>query len=371
MTEQRSHSGIGCDKLSCMTHEDHLLQALNLAALGKGHCAPNPAVGAVVVNNGQIVGQGYHRAAGTPHAEIHAIREAGATSQGASLYVTLEPCCHHGRTPPCTEAILAAGIRHVYFGHLDPNPHVAGKGQAWLREQGITCELLPFAAIDNFYRSYDHWTLQHTPWITAKLALSLDGKIAGPAGQPAAITRSALQIFTHQRRRHADAILTSVRTVLYDDPRLNVRLHDQIIPKKIYVLDRKLRFPSHAKLLQTATDITVFYEATSDHAALARVTDLGIRCISLPCAHNRLDLAAARFYIGRDGIHDLWVEAGGQVFTSLLHARLLNEAYLYVALKSLGAEATSAFTTPLDFMQYFQEVSVSLQDSDLVCHLRQ
>lgn len=353
-----------------MNHQDYLLKALHLAALGKGQCAPNPAVGAVVVKNQEVIGQGYHQAAGTPHAEIHALNEAGENARGASLYVTLEPCCHHGRTPPCTEAILKAGIREVIFGFLDPNPKVAGQGQTWLNAHGIPCLLIPDPEIQRFYQSYTHWTTHHMPWLTAKLALSLDGKIAGPEGQPIAISRPALEVFTHQCRRRADAILTSVRTIIHDDPRLNVRLDDETLAKPLYILDRQLRLPAHAKIFSTAAKITVFHEATGDLDAITRLEDLGARCISLPCQNNHLDLAAARFYLGRDGMHDVWIEAGGQVFSHLLTHSLLDEAFLYIGLKALGQETTPAFKEALDFMQYFSSIAISSLDMNVICHFR-
>lgn len=349
-------------------HCEHLQQALDLAKRGKGFCAPNPAVGAIVVKKDRVLGEGYHAKAGTPHAEIHALAVAGEHAKGATLYVTLEPCCHIGRTPPCTEAIRAAGIAHVYFAYLDPNPLVAGQGQAWLNRQGILCEHLPLTTIDDFYRSYQHWMRTQTPWVTAKLAQSLDGKIAGHQGEPIALTNAALQPITHAHRQKSDALLTSVKTIIHDDPLLNVRLDHPPLAKKIYVLDRQLRFPLSAKILKTAESITVFHEEACTPESLKQLTNAGIRCLTVPVTEQGLNLHTICALIGKEGIHDLWVEAGGQVFYSFLQERLLQEAYLYITPQLLGTQAQSAFTSPLNLMTFFKKMQVAMHDHQLMCH---
>src|SRR3990167_7826390 len=210
-------------------HDYYLNEALVLAKKRRGFCAPNPSVGAVIVKNRKMIGSANHWAAGYFHAERQALMEIGKKAKGASLYVTLEPCCHWGKTPPCTDIIIHSGIKKVFYAARDPNPIISGKGIQILKSAGILCEQIKLPAIDLFYQSYYYWTQHHLPWVTAKLAMSLDGKIAGPQGEPVSLTGAQLNTFTHQSRRESDAILTTVNTIIHDDPQMNVRLHDEII----------------------------------------------------------------------------------------------------------------------------------------------
>ncbi|MGB6976420.1 MAG: bifunctional diaminohydroxyphosphoribosylaminopyrimidine deaminase/5-amino-6-(5-phosphoribosylamino)uracil reductase RibD, partial [Gammaproteobacteria bacterium] len=239
----------------------YLLEALELAELRRGFCAPNPAVGAVVVKQGRVLATGYHKASGQPHAEAEALGSLGDEARGATLYVTLEPCCHLGKkTPPCTELLIARGIREVYYGFTDPNPQVAGLGAQALQAAGIPCKHVPLASIDEFYQSYAHWWQTRQPWLTAKLALSLDGKIAGAKGKRMNITGAELQQYTHTLRHQADALLTTARTILNDDPQMNVRLGDKVIAKPLYIIDRELYLPLTARIWQTAKTICILHK---------------------------------------------------------------------------------------------------------------
>lgn len=349
-------------------HKTYLTLALTQAKLGKGRCAPNPAVGAVIVKNGAVVGLGHHQAAGGPHAEIHALTAAKEAAKDATLYVTLEPCCHHGRTPPCTEALRAAKIKRVFFAYRDPNPTVHGEGQKLLENAGIPCQEIFLPSINDFYQSYTHWIKHRTPWITAKLALSLDGKIAGHSGKPLPITSPALQSLTHEKRDSADALLTTIHTILKDDPQLNVRLPQKPpIAKKIYVLDRELQFPVNAQLLKTAKSITLFHHS-QHHARIQELHEFGIRCENIPINAGKLDLNAIRHFIGEEGIHDLWVEAGGHLFSEMVRKSIAHEIYLYFAPKILGADALTAFSEPLNFSDYYKSIEWQSIGNEIFAH---
>jgi len=199
----------------------YLEQALQMAQLRRGFCAPNPSVGAVIVSGETIISRGHHVAAGHPHAEVDALKKLPTVPKDARMFVTLEPCCHYGKTPPCTNAIIEAGIKEVIYAFRDPNPIVAGKGELVLQEAGIDCRQVSHPEIDRFYQSYAYWQANKKPWVTAKLAMTLNGKIAKEKGEPIAITSPALQEVTHQLRKQADGILTTVKTILADDPQLN------------------------------------------------------------------------------------------------------------------------------------------------------
>ncbi|WP_304985754.1 bifunctional diaminohydroxyphosphoribosylaminopyrimidine deaminase/5-amino-6-(5-phosphoribosylamino)uracil reductase RibD [Coxiella-like endosymbiont] len=181
--------------------EVYLKQALEFAEIRRGFCAPNPAVGAILVKDNKIISTGFHKRNGLPHAEVEAINSAGENVKGADLYVTLEPCCHYGKTPPCTDLIIKTGIKSVYYSLADPNPNVFNKGAQALKQAGIDCFLLEIPEIKSFYKSYSYWTANKRSWITIKLALSLDGKIAGIKGKPVALTGEELKLYTHEFRK--------------------------------------------------------------------------------------------------------------------------------------------------------------------------
>ena len=330
-------------------HKDYLLKALQLAAPQRGFCAPNPSVGAVVVKDGEVIGKGFHRGAGFAHAEVEALNEITQdVAQQCDLYITLEPCCHYGRTPPCTDLIIEKGLKAVYFGYADPNPEVAGKGAALLLAQGIACEKVDVPAINEFYRSYHYWTVSQRPWVTAKIAMSLDGKIANAGGAPCSITGKALQELTHECRCDSDAILTTINTVLHDDPQLNVRLGGGVYKKPVYVLDSKLQLPLEAQIIHASESITVFHGEKVKKGQRERLLGMGISCIQVSANKHGLLWGDILDFIGQAGCHDLWIEAGGRCFSSLLSQQELNRALIYLAPKVLGADAHSAFKEPFD-----------------------
>lgn len=310
-----------------MQSHHHFMQlALEQARLGLGHCAPNPAVGAVLVRDGSIISQGYHQGLGQPHAEVAALCHIEDAS-GCDLYVTLEPCCHYGRTPPCTELIIQKRVARVFFGYLDPNPIVAGKGQAQLQQAGIPCDLIELDAVQRFYSPYKHWSATGRPWITVKIALSDQG---GMAIDP--LTGPEAQLVTHRERLAHDAILTTANTILHDDPQLNARLIDSSIKKSLFVLDSKLQTPVTAKIFDTCEPVTMFYadDLVSEEQKSALI-QRGAMLQAVPTQPGQLSWQSILKEIGRQGVHRLWVEAGWRCVSSLMSHNLVDELICYIA----------------------------------------
>ncbi len=343
------------------SNQQYLQHALKLADSRRGFCAPNPAVGALLVKDGEIIAEGCHFAAGQPHAEINAIQQAGNNAAGASLYVTLEPCCHQGRTPPCVDAIIKAKIAEVYFAYRDPNPSVSGKGQEQLIQAGIPTHHVTIDEIDRFYQSYQHWTKTHKPWVTIKLAVSKDNKIAYQDGSPAVITGTEAKDFTHQCRLKADAILTTINTVQNDDPQLNVRLNNKTIAKNIYILDSRLQLPKHASIHNSAQNLTVFFDKTLK-------LNNQLRSIGITTTDQGLDLNEVIAKIGEDGVHNLWVEAGAKCFQALVQTGLADEIYLYQSPIELGVDAKPAMDKQFDITQFYKELASEPSGADLIRH---
>lgn len=351
-------------------HQQYLLQALALARIGEGFCAPNPSVGAVIVKDHQVIAQGYHVGPGHAHAEIMALQMAGDEAEGATMYVTLEPCCHYGRTPPCTDSLIKCGIGAVHFAVMDPNPKVAGKGQQALITAGIDCEHRPIAEIDDFYRPYCYWSQTKMPWVTCKLAQSLDGKIADSGGQPRKITGERLREFTHLQRLVHDGILTTSRTVLADNPQLNVRLGEKIIGKRVYVLDRTLSSPENMKLLETASQIVLFHGEHVDPNNKAKWTKHQTVILEqIPEKQQRLCLYTILKWIGEQGCHRLWVESGGQCFNQLITEKWVQQAFLYIAPIYLGTMGYSAYEGAWEIAAGACEVQWYGVGQDGVCEL--
>lgn len=346
-----------------------LLQALKLAEIRRGFCAPNPAVGAVLVKAGRVIAKGYHWASGEPHAEKMALAEVNHEAYGASLYVTLEPCCHWGKTAPCTELIIKSGIAEVIYGINDPNPLMNGRGVKLLQAAGVKCQQLSLPEINLFYRSYNYWLARQRPWVTAKLALSLDGKIAQAGGKSIAITGPDLAIYTHQCRERTDAILTTAVTLNRDNSRLNVRLQGKTVKKPVFVLDSKLTLRKDLHIYQTAAELTVFHLKSVDPAKLARLQQKGVHCVAIAAVAGRLDLQQVMAYIGAAGRHDLWVEAGGQCFEALLAAQLINTVLIYLSPKTLGHDAYSAFQGGYDLLHNHADCRWRQMGPEVVCQI--
>ena len=321
--------------------------ALRLAAKGRGTSGPNPMVGAVVVKRDKIIGQGFHLKPGTPHAEILALRQAGKLAQGATLYVTLEPCCHlEKRTPPCVPEILRSGVRRVVVAMQDPNPSVKGKGAAALRRAGLSITIgVACSEAEELNMAYCHWMKTGRPYVTLKAGMTLDGKLATATGESRWITGERSRREVHQLRGDVDAVLIGLGTVLADDPSLTARTGprlEQLASKQPLriVVDSRLRTPVKAQIL-AQQDKAKTIVATTAAASAARRSVLqkqGIEILTLPGLQGRVSLPALLKHLGRRGIMSLLVEGGSEVNAAMLKAKLVDHICLYIAPLLLGGQ---------------------------------
>ncbi len=357
-----------------------MARALRIARRGLYSTDPNPRVGCVLVRDGEIVGEGWHERAGEPHAEIHALAQAGERARGAIAYVTLEPCCHHGRTPPCTDALVAAGVARVVAAMVDPNPKVGGEGLARLAAAGIAVERGLMQAEAEALNPGFIMRMRHgRPFVRCKLAMSLDGRTAMANGESKWITSEAARHDVHHLRARSSAIMTGVGTVLADDPALTVRLNGERIRQPLrVVLDTHLRTPPQARLLDAAgrtlivtasrnqvlrdgltrNNVTVVTlpEAAPAHPATAP-------CVALPPASmpspalaalvhpwtsqmQGIDLPAVMRYLATQEINEVLLEAGATLNGAMLRAGLVDEVVIYMAPHLMGDAARGLFHLP-------------------------
>lgn len=324
--------------------EGFMLQAIELAAKGRGRTSPNPMVGAVLVRDGYILAEGYHRRAGGPHAEVEALRKAGLSARGATLYINLEPCCHWGRTPPCTQAIIDAGVAQVFMAMLDPNPLVNGKGKAELEAAGIVTHV---ALCERQARRLNEAFIKHIttgrPFVTAKFAMSLDGKIATHSGESRWITGSVGRERAHTLRDASDAIMVGVNTVLADNPRLTTRLDKPDVhhPLRV-VVDTRGRMPLEAQMLTSGQPAHTLVTTTElmPEEKRRQLEERGARVLILPLKEGRVDLAALIDALGDMEVVSLLVEGGGTILGSLFSEGLVDKVLAFIAPKIIGgAEA--------------------------------
>ena len=326
-------------------HGVHMRRALELAQAGWGSVHPNPLVGAVVVRGGHVVGEGFHEEYGGPHAEVNALRDAGEAARGATLYVTLEPCAHHGKTPPCTEAIIAAGVARVVYAAADPNTRASG-GARRLEDAGI--EVLGGIESDAaraLNTQFFHLHEAGTAFVALKLAMSLDAGIAKAPGVQTALTGPAALTAMHRLRSGYDAILVGIDTVLTDDPLLTVRLAPVRKPPVRIVADTHARLPLESKLVQTVSDAPVWV-LTAEDAPQDRVMALGkagVRVLRVPRDREHIDLAQALAILDREGVQSIFAEGGARLAASLLGAGLVHRMYIFLAPLFLGPGAVPAF----------------------------
>ena len=320
--------------------------ALALGRRGLGRTWPNPAVGAVVVKDGIILGRGWTQAGGRPHAETEALKAAGPAAKGATLYVTLEPCSHHGKTPPCADALIAAGIARVVAALEDPNPEVAGQGFARLREHGIAVELgIGAEEARRAHSGHIRRMQDGRPHVMLKLAVSADGKVGLAGRRPAAITGEEGRARVHLMRAMSDAIVTGIGTALADDPLLTCRLPgmQNRSPLRI-VLDPELRLPIRGRLAASALEVPVWVIAGPNiaDAPRAALEKLGVQVFRTRTAENGIDLAAVMQLLGDRGITRLMVEGGPRIAASFLKADLVDEAALLRSRQSIGDDGLDA-----------------------------
>ena len=340
-----------------MNDQFYMARALRLAEQGLYSAHPNPRVGCVIVAQPQVVGEGWHVRAGEPHAEVQALQQAGARAQGATAYVTLEPCSHHGLTPPCAEALVRAGVGRVVVALQDPNPQVAGRGIAHLRAQGITVDVLEGelnAAARRLNCGFVKRMEQALPFVRLKLAMSLDGRTAMASGESQWITGPAARADVQVLRARSSAIITGADTVMTDHARLTVRadvlpLDDEQhalalsrAPVRI-MIDGRLRVPTDMAFFQAGPVWVVTYQTPPANTEQ-------IEYIQVPERHGHVDLHAVLIELARRGINELMVEAGPQLAGAFMQAQLVDELYIYMAAMLLGSKAQPLVQLPIDLM---------------------
>ncbi len=328
--------------------------ALSLGRRGLGRTWPNPAVGAVIVKDGVIVGRGWTQAGGRPHAEVEALRRAGQAARGATLYVTLEPCSHHGKSPPCADAVIAAGIARVVSALEDPNPEVAGEGHARLRTAGVAVEV--GVGADEARRDHAGHIFRFTkgrPHVLLKLAISADGKAAAAGRKPVAITGEAARDRVQLFRAQSDAIMVGIDTVLADDPMLTCRLPgmESFSPVRV-VADSTLRLPLTSRLVQSAktTPVWVLTGMSAPKEAEMALLAHGVDVLRSPASANRLDLKDALAFLTVRAITRLMVEGGPTLAAAFIVADLVDEAVLFHSAKVVGADGIDALDSAAQTM---------------------
>lgn len=323
------------------TDQDYMRLALDLASSAKGKTNPNPVVGAVLVNDGVIVGTGLHRRAGEPHAEVHAFHMAGEHAKGATLYVTLEPCSHYGKTPPCAKLVKESEVSRVVVAMQDPNPAVAGRGIKLLRDAGIEVEVGVLGnEAKKINERFIHNMLTKRPFVISKFAMTLDGKLATHSGHSKWITGEAARADVHELRNEVDAILVGVGTVLADNPSLTTRLPEGggKNPVRI-ILDSHLRTPLHANVMQTEEADTIIVTTVDNDLEIIKLyEEKGISFIYVSLDDNRLNLQEMLEKIYKRGITDVLVEGGANINASFLRAGLIDKYFIYIAPKLLGGQ---------------------------------
>jgi diaminohydroxyphosphoribosylaminopyrimidine deaminase/5-amino-6-(5-phosphoribosylamino)uracil reductase len=328
---------------------DYMEQALSLAKLALGQASPNPAVGAVVVKGGEIVGQGYTQPPGSHHAEVIALRQAGEQAEGGVMYVTLEPCCHHGRTPPCTEAIISAGISQVHMAMLDPNPLVSGRGRDELQKAGIETYLGEHEEeAKEINEAYTKFITTGLPFVTAKFAVSLDGKIATKKGDSRWISAREARKYVHCLRYTSDAIMAGVNTMLADDPHLTSRCSGgkggtaRKQPLRV-IVDGEGRTPLTARVFSEPGETLLALGRTATPKEKAAFAEVGAEILELPAAEGLVDLEGLLRALGEREITSVLVEGGGILFGSLFDQGLVDKVIAFTAPIIIGgAEAKTA-----------------------------
>jgi diaminohydroxyphosphoribosylaminopyrimidine deaminase/5-amino-6-(5-phosphoribosylamino)uracil reductase len=326
---------------------DHVFmaRAIALTERGRDTATPNPSVGCVIVKDGRVIAEGWHERAGEPHAEARALAAATESPEGATVYLSLEPCSHHGRTPPCAEALVAARVARVVAALEDPNPQVKGRGVERLRAAGIRVDVgLMAAEAAEAHRGFLARMARGRPWMRIKAAASLDGRIALANGESRWITGEEARRDAHRLRARSCAILTGIGTVLRDDPELTVRHVAVTRQPRRYVIDSRLDLPLTAKLL-TGEPITIF-TVSDDRVRRAALAARGAEIVEVPREGEKTDLAAIARLLAERGCNEVTVETGGKLMGSLLRSRVVDELVLYVAPLILGDKAQALFALP-------------------------
>ncbi len=309
-----------------------MLRAVSLAERGIGFVNPNPLVGCVIVRDSNVIGEGWHEHYGGLHAERNALKNCTDNPCGAVMYVTLEPCCHYGKNPPCTEAVIAAGISCVVVGSDDPNPLVAGKGLQQLRESGITVKTgICKAECDKLNRIFFHYITTGMPYCILKTAMTADGKIATRTGKSQWITCEASRRHVHETRKRVSAIMCGIGTVLADDPMLNCRTELPSHPVRI-VCDSRLRLPLNSRIVQTARDIPVIVAACEPNPEKqAQLEKAGVQVLMLPSENGHVSLNALMHVLGEMHLDSVLIEGGAELHEAALRAGIVQQIQIYIA----------------------------------------
>ena len=343
----------------------YMKMALELAQKGMGFTAPNPMVGAVIVKNGRIIGQGYHRKYGELHAEREALAACTEEPEGASIYVTLEPCCHYGKQPPCVNAILEAGIRRVIIGSSDPNPLVAGKGIRILKDHGIeVTENILKEECDKLNEAFFYYIQNKKPYVVMKYAMTMDGKIAAYTGESKWVTGEVARIHVQKQRLKYTGIMVGVGTVLADDPMLTCRLENSRNPVRI-ICDSHLRTPLTSKIVRTAKTIpTILASSSKDQQKIKNYEELGCQVLYVPEKNGHIDLNRLMELLGAAKIDSILLEGGGSLNWSALESGIVQKVQTYIAPKLFGGEEAK---TPVEGKGFPDSASaVLLKNSEII-----
>lgn len=322
---------------------DYMLRAVELAKNGTGFVNPNPLVGAVIVKNNKIIGEGYHARCGELHAERNAFADCKESAEGADLYVTLEPCCHYGKTPPCTEAIIENKIKRVFIGSSDPNPLVAGKGVKILREHGIEVyENVMKAECDSLNEIFFHYITHKTPFVIMKYAMTADGKIATSKGQSRWISSEISRNHTHHLRKRVAAIMAGIGTVISDNPMLDCRIENPSNPTRI-ICDSNLEIPLDSHIVRTADRIPTYIACVGDNNDKAAVLEkYNVKIIKTSAENGRVNLNELMKILGEMKIDSVLLEGGGELNFSALKSGIVSQIYAYIAPKIFGGNSAKS-----------------------------
>lgn len=345
----------------------HMAQAMQLAKKGLYTTDPNPRVGCVIVNSGEVVGTGYHVQAGGPHAEIHALQMAGDKARGATVYVTLEPCCHQGKTPPCTDALIDAGVARVIAAMQDPNPQVAGDGLLQLTQHDIETEVgLLEQQAQELNPGFIHRMKLGRPYVRCKLAMSLDGRTAMASGESKWITGEAARMDVQHLRAQSSAIVTGAGTVLADDPAMTVRLEGMTRQPLRVIIDSNLSTPVDAKILKQPGD-TLILTCSDDEDALQLLKQAGAQVVVMEKTNARVDLHAVLNYLATQQVNDVLLETGATLSGAMLQAGLIDELIFYVAPVLMGDNARGLFKLP-GLEQMAERIELTIKEVHQVGH---
>lgn len=345
-----------------MNDRDYMNLAINLAKAATGQTSPNPHVGAVLVKDNQIIGMGAHLKAGEHHAEVHAISMAGEKANGATLYVTLEPCSHFGKTPPCSNLVIETGIKKVFVASVDPNPLVGGKGIARMRDAGIDVEvgLMEEEAL-SLNKAFFHYISSGLPFVTLKTAISLDGKTATASGESKWITSEEARLDVHQFRHRHEAILVGVNTVIKDNPSLTTRLEGGGKNPVRVILDNTLRTPLDSVVVNDQKALTIIFTgAEADPARRNQFTDKGIEVIQL--STPKILIPDLLKKLGERGITSVYVEGGAEVHGSFLKERAFQQVITYIAPKLIGGKMAPTSFGGEGFLDLDEAVSLEIKE---------